>query len=167
MSRSGSFGVNYTKTFTTADEGLPAVVGDVGSAKVGEFIFVQADGAIDQYAFVKITDDGQAAMLTQSNDSAILQAGVAQVAAANDEYLWVWVGGVGGGGVESGVRGKVAASYAADSALYTTTSAGVADDLATAPAVQIVGAVGLTTDSGSGSAVELKSMGYLSINLTA
>jgi hypothetical protein len=129
-------------------------------------MFVQADGAIDQYAFVKITDDGQAAMLTQANDSAILQAGVAQVAAANDEYLWVWVGGVGGGGVDSGIKGKVAASYAADAALYTTTTAGVADDNASG-AVQIVGAVGLTTDGGSGSAVELKSMGYLSINLTA
>jgi hypothetical protein len=63
MSRSGSFGVNYTKTFTTADEGLPAVVGDVGSAKVGDFIFVQASGAIDQYAAVVISDDGQAQCL--------------------------------------------------------------------------------------------------------
>ena len=54
MSKSGSFGVNYTKTFTTADDGLPAVVGDLGSSKYGDFIFVQADGAIDQYAAVKI-----------------------------------------------------------------------------------------------------------------
>jgi hypothetical protein len=164
---SQAFGVNPGKTYTTTDLPLPIGVGSVGKTPDGTWMFVQADGAIDQYAFVKITDDGQAAMLTQSNDSAILQAGVAQVAAANDEYLWVWVGGVGGGGVGSGIKGKVAASYAADAALYTTTTAGVADDSATSPAVQIVGAVGLTTDSGSGSAVELKSMGYLSINLTA
>ena len=87
MSRSGSFGVNYTKTFTNTDEGLPAVVGDVGSAKVGDFIFVQASGAIDQYAAVVISDDGQAAMLTTTNaGSNSLQVGIAQVAAANDEY---------------------------------------------------------------------------------
>ena len=86
-------------------------------------MFVQADGAIDQYAAVKISDDGQAAMLTTTNaGSNNLQVGVAQVAAADDEYLWVWVGGIGGGGVGTGIKGKAAASYAADANLNTTHS---------------------------------------------
>jgi hypothetical protein len=161
MSKSGSFGVNYTKVFTTADEGLPAVVGDVGSAKVGDFIFVQASGAIDQYAAVVISDDGQAAMLTTTNaGSNSLQVGIAQVAAANDEYLWVWVGGIGGGGVGSGVKVKAAASYAADTNLNTTATAGVVDDAST---TLIKNVVGLTTLTGAGT-VEVKSTGHLSVN---
>lgn len=161
MSKSGSFGVNYTKTFTTADEGLPAVVGDVGSAKVGDFMFVQASGAIDQYAAVVISDDGQAAMLTTTNaGSNSLQVGIAQVAAADDEYLWVFVGGIGGGGVGSGIKVKAAASYAADANLNTTATAGVVDDAST---TVIHNVVGLTTLTGADT-VEVKSTGHLSVN---
>ena len=161
MSRSGSFGVNYDKTWTGSDEGLPAAVGDLGSAKVGDFIFVQADGAIDQYAAVKISDDGQAAMLTTTNaGSNNLQVGIAQVAAADNEYLWVFVGGVAGGGVGSGIKVKAAASYAADANLQTTATAGVVDDAST---TLIKNVVGLTTLTGAGT-VEVKSTGYLSVN---
>jgi hypothetical protein len=161
MSKSGSFGVNYTKTFTTADDGLPAVIGDLGSSKHGDFIFVQADGAVDQYAAVKISDDGQAAMLTTTNaGSNNLQVGIAQVAAADNEYLWVWVGGVAGGGVGSGIKVKAAASYAADANLQTTATAGVVDDAST---TLIKNVVGLTTLTGAGT-VEVKSTGYLTVN---
>ena len=96
MSRSGSFGVNYKKVWDGVTIPLPAKVGDLGSCPEGEFLFVQADGAVAQYAFVKLSDDGQAVELTTTNaGSNNLQVGVAQVAAADNEYLWVWVGGVG------------------------------------------------------------------------
>lgn len=161
MSYSGSFGVNYGKAWDGVSIPLPAKLGDRGSVKVGEFVFVQADGAIAQYAFVKISDDGQAAELTTTNaGSNALQVGVAQVAAADNEYLWVWVGGVSGGGVDSGIKGKAAASYAADANLNTTATAGVADDAAT---TLIKNVVGLTTNTGA-AAVELKSTGYLRVN---
>jgi hypothetical protein len=161
MSRSGSFGVNYDKTYTTADEGLPAVVGDVGSAKVGEFVFVQADGAIDQYGFVKIEADGQAAMLTTTNaGSNSLAVGVAQVAAADDEYLWVWVGGLRGGGAGSGIKGKVAASYVAKNNLQTTATAGVADDASTTKIAYVVGVESTT----GADAIELASVANLTVN---
>ena len=98
MSSQG-FGVNPGKTFTTTDLPLPVGVGSVGKTPYGTWMFVQASGAIDQYAAVVISDDGQAAMATTTNaGSNSLQVGIAQVAAANDEYLWVFVGGVGGGG---------------------------------------------------------------------
>lgn len=161
MSKVGSFGVNAKKTWDGVTIPLPARVGTVGAASEGEFMFVQADGAVAQYAFVKISDDGQAIELTTTNaGSNNLQVGVAQVAAADNEYLWVWVGGIGGGGVGSGIRGKAAASYAADANLNTTATAGVADDAST---TKIQNVVGLTTLTGAGT-VELKSTGYLKVN---
>lgn len=161
MSGSGSFGVNYKKAFTGTELPLPASVGAVGSLPEGKFIFVQADGAVAQYAFVKISDDGQADELTTTNaGSNNLQVGVAQVAALDNEYLWVWIGGPGGGGVGSGIKGKVAASYAADANLNTTATDGVADDAST---TLIKDVVGLTTVVGADT-VELKSSGYLRVN---
>jgi hypothetical protein len=162
MSGSGSFGVNYTRSFdSSVVPSLPATIGATGSSPEGVFMFVQADGAIAQYAFVKISDDGQAVELTTTNaGSNNLQVGVAQVAAADNEYLWVWVGGVGGGGVGSGIKGKAAASYVADANLNTTATAGVADDAST---TKIQNVVGLTTLVGAGT-VELKSTGYLKVN---
>jgi hypothetical protein len=84
--------------------------------------------------------------------------GVVQVALAANEFGFAWIGGAaGGGGV---IKGKVAASYAANAALYTTATAGVADDAAT---TLIKNVVGLTTDSGSGSAVALYSSNFLTV----
>lgn len=161
MSHTGSFGVNYKKVWDGSTIPLPATVGAVGSLPQGTFMFVQADGAISQYGFVVISDDGQAAQATTTNaGSNSLQVGVAQIAAADNEYLWVWIGGVGAGGVGSGIKGKCAASYAADANLNTTATAGVADDAST---TLIKNVVGLTTLTGAGT-VELKATGYLSVN---
>ena len=161
MSQVGSFGVNYLKTWTGVDTPLPAALRTVGSLPVGEFVFVQADGAIDQYAFVKIEQDGQAAMLTTTNaGSQALLVGVAQVAAADNEYLWVWVGGLNGGGVGSGIKGKLAASYVAKNNLNTTATAGVADDAST---TKIAYVVGLAATTGA-AAVELGSVAHLKVN---
>lgn len=169
MSLVGSFGVNYKITFenpATSSSGLPLPVPlmTVGSLLEGEFVFVQADGAIDQYGFVKIEADGQAAMITQTNDGTQgLLVGVAQVAAADNEYLWVWVGGLNGGGAGKGIRGKVAANYVAKNNLYTTTTAGVADDDTTSPAVKIAYVVGVASTTPA-AAVELYSLGHIKIN---
>ena len=162
MSQSGSFGVDYKRTFVqTNNLALPATLGTVGSSPEGEFVFVQADGAIDQYAFVKIENDGQAAMLTTTNaGSQGLLVGVAQVAAADNDYLWVWVGGLAGGGAGSGIKGKAAASYAAKANMNTTATAGVADDAST---TKIAYVVGLETLTGAGT-VTLFSVGHLKVN---
>lgn len=161
MSQVGSFGVNPKKVWDSTSAGLPAHLGAIGSTPEGDYMFVQADQAVAQYAFVRITDDSQAAELTTTNaGSNNLQVGVAQIAAANDEYLWVWIGGPGGGGVGTGIRGKLAASYAADANLNTTATAGVADDAST---TRIQNVVGLTTLTGAGT-VELKSTGHLKVN---
>jgi hypothetical protein len=161
MSQVGSFGVNYRKTFTDTNVPLPTPVGTVGSLVEGDFVFVQADGAIDQYGFVKIEADGQAAMLTTTNaGSNALLVGVAQVAAADNEYLWVWIGGPMGGGVGKGIRGKVAANFVAKANLNTTATAGVADDAST---TLIKGGVGLASTTPA-AAVELGSVDHLRVN---
>jgi len=161
MSQVGSFGVNYKKVFTGADLPLPVAVGTVGSLVEGDFVFVQADGAVDQYGFVKIEADGQAAMLTTTNaGSNALMVGVAQVAAADNEYLWVWIGGPMGGGVGKGIKGKVAAGFVAKANLNTTATAGVADDAST---TLIKGGVGLASTTPA-AAVELGSVDHLRVN---
>ena len=161
MSQVGSFGVNYTKTWDGVTIPLPATVGAVGSLPQGDFVFVQADGAIDQYGFVKIEADGQAAMLTTTNaGSNGLLVGVAQVAAADNEYLWVWVGGLRGGGAGSGIKGKVAASYVAKNNLQTTATAGVADDASTTKIAYVVGVESTT----GAAAIELASVAHLKVN---
>jgi hypothetical protein len=161
MSHSGSFGVNYKKTWDGVSSPLPVKLMDVGSSTEGEFVFVQADAAIDQYAFVKIENDGQAAMLTTTNaGSNGLLVGVAQVAAADNEYLWVWVGGLNGGGVGKGIKGKLLTGYVAKNNINTTATAGVADDTSTTKIAYVVGLAATTATQ----AVELFSLGHLKVN---
>lgn len=161
MSQSGSFGVNYKRTFTGTEAPLPAKVGSVGSSTEGEFVFVQANGAIAQYAWVTIAADGQSAELTTTTaGSNGLLIGVAQVAFADNEYGWVWVGGLRGGGAGNGIKGKVLTGYVAGNNLFTTATAGAADDAST---TKISYVVGLSNTSGT-QAIELVSTGHLKVN---
>lgn len=161
MARSGSFGFNTKKSYGTDPAVVPAKLGDLGSDTDGEYCFIKASAAIAQYAFVVIAKDNTAAELTTTNaGSNSLQVGVAQFALAANEYGWVWIGGPMAGGVGKGIRGKIAASYVADANLYTTATAGVADDAATT-LIKNVTAVAGTTGAGT---VELKAQGYLSVN---
>lgn len=153
MSGSGSFGVNYKKVWDGVTIPLPAKVKDVGHSTEGTFVFVQANGAIAQYDFVHIDTNGQAAKCTTTLAAQTSQVGAAQVAAADNEYLWVWVGGEQGGGLGKGIKGSILTLYAAYNTLYTTGTAGSADDSAT---TKIIGVVGLTTTSGT-QTVELAS----------
>lgn len=164
MSQSGSFGVNPARTWTGSEGPLPASLMEAGSSAEGNWVFVQADGAISQYGAVIISAAGQAAQVTQTNDGTdLLLGGFAQVAAADNEYLWVWVGGVAGGGAGKGIKGKVAAGCVAGKALYTTATAGVVDDDATAPAVKLANVVTVATTTPA-AAVELYSTGHITLN---
>ena len=161
MARSGSFGINYKKSFGTDPSVVEHKLGDIGSDTDGEWVFVKASASVAQYAFVAIAKDNTVAELTTTTaGSNSLQVGVAQVALATNEYGWVWIGGPMGGGVGKGIKGKIAASYVAEANLNTTATAGVADDASTTLIKNVV-AVALTTGATS---VELKSQGYLSVN---
>lgn len=153
MSQSGSFGVNYKKVWDGSTIPLPAKVKDLGSSTEGEFVFVQASGAIGQYDFVHIDTDGQAAKCTTTLAAQTSQVGVAQVAFADNEYGWVWIGGAQGGGAGKGIKGNILTGYVAKNTLYTTATAGAADDAAT---TKLIGVVGLAATTGT-QAVELAS----------
>lgn len=164
MSGSGSFGVNFGKTWDGVSIPLPAKLMDKGESPDGEWLFVQADGAIAQYAAVVISAAGQAASVTQTNDGTTLVAGgFAQVAAADNEYLWVWIGGTAAGGVGTGIKGKVAAGCVGGAALYTTVTTGVLDDDTTAPAVKFANVVTTVTTTPA-AAVELYAVDTIRLN---
>jgi hypothetical protein len=157
MSQSGSFGVNGNKSYGT-DPAIPvAKLLDRGSNRLGDWVFVKATAAIDQYAWCIVDESGNATMATTTNVNAGEgQIAVAQIALAINEFGWLWIGGeAAGGGV---IKGKMAASYVANAAVNTTATAGVADDASTTVIRHVVGT---TTDGGSGSAIVLYASGIL------
>lgn len=162
MTRSGCFGANYKKSYGTDPAIVEFKLGDLGSDTDGEWVYVKASASVAQYAFVAIAKDNTVAELTTTTaGSNSLQVGVAQVALAANEFGWVWIGGAMGGGVGKGIKGKALTLYASEANLYTTATAGCADDTAT---TLIKNVVGLATVGASTTAVELKSQGYLSVN---
>jgi hypothetical protein len=162
MSQSGSFGVNYTRSYTsTYPGGLPAAPLDRGSNRDGEFVFIKATAAIAQYAWVGIDGEGDAAELTTTTYASSCAIGVAQVAIASGEYGWVFVGK--GGGTGSGIKGLFSANYAAFAVVNSTATAGVADDAATKV---LGGVVGLTLVGGVQASAELYAAGLI-VKVTA
>lgn len=159
MARSGSFGVNYKKSFGTDPAVVEHKLGDIGSDTDGEWMFVKASASVAQYAFVLVSDTFTVAE-TSGASSIVQHVGVAQVALATNEYGWVWIGGPAGGGVGKGIKGKILGSYVANTPLLTTGTSGAADDSGSTT-IKNVSATTLTTGAAN---VELKSTGYLSLN---
>lgn len=162
MSGSGSFGIKTTASYGTDPTIVPAKVLDRGSDTRGDFMFVKASGAVVAYDAGIISSAGLFVSVTTTTASTTPKiVGIAQCAAATNEYLWVFIGN--GGGLTKGIKMKVAASYVLGTKVYTTATAGVVDDAATLGV--ITGVVGLTTDSGSGSAVEIQASGAIYSNI--
>lgn len=103
------------------------------------WVYVQANGAITQYDFVGIDENFQAAPLTTAMAGDGWFVGVAQVAFTDNDYGWVACQGA------NGLTARVAASCAADAALYTTATAGVVDDATTTTKIDGVVAVATNT----------------------
>lgn len=159
MARSGSFGVNYKKSFGTDPSVVEHRLGDIGSDTDGEWMFVKASAAVAQYAFVYVTDSFTVAESAAAS-TIVQHVGVAQIALAANEFGWVWIGGPAGGGVGKGIRGKIAASYVVNTPLLVTSTSGVADD-AGLTTIKNVSATAATVAAAN---VELKSTGYLTVN---
>ena len=165
MSGSGSFGVNYKRIFAaTTVPSLPAKLGDIGHSTEGTFIFCKAGEALTQYDFVSIKDDFS--VLQMDNTEAATKVrnfGAVQVAAATNEYVWVWVGGVAGGGSGKGIKGRFI-NYTAKASVYTTATSGVCDDASGGSFILLPGVIGLTTVGATAAAAELQSTTTLSID---
>lgn len=159
MARSGSFGLNFRKSYGTDPSVVEHKLGDIGSDVDGEWMFVKASASVAQYAFVLVSDTFTVAE-TSGASSIVQHVGVAQVALAANEYGWVWIGGPAGGGVGKGVRGKIAASYVVNTPLLTTATSGVADDAGSTTIKNVSG----TAATVAAANVELKSTGYLTLN---
>ena len=162
MSASGSFGIKTTASYGTSPTIVPAKVLDRGSDTRGDFMFVQASGAVTAFDAGIISAAGLFVSVTTTTASTTPKiVGIAQCAAATGEYFWVFIGS--GGGTGKGIKMRVAASYVAATKVYTTATAGVLDDSVTAGV--ITGVIGLTTDAGSGSSVEIQAAGTMYSNI--
>lgn len=85
-SNSSKLGVNLNATTTDAQFSLGDVVtGSDGS----EWVYVQADGAIDQYDVVTVDEGFQATPATVATTIDGNQLSFAQIAFADNEYGWV------------------------------------------------------------------------------
>lgn len=87
------------------------------------WMYVRAEGALSVGTVVAIDEAFDAFPLTKALADAGNKIGVAQVAAADEDFCWVLVYGIG--------QALVLASCAADVALYTCATAGSLDDTTT------------------------------------
>lgn len=110
-----------------------------------EYMKVKANGAIDQYDAVVVDEtlDAIVASLTTTATAFGQVVGVAMATAADNEDLWVQIGGVG--------VVNVLASCAANVVLNSTATDGQLDDDATAGSEDIAGII-LTTACGGAAA---------------
>lgn len=161
MSFAGSHGINYkATTATTAVYPQGFSVLDLVLHRDGLFMAHHANGALTIYDWVKVDNDGESTQLTTTiSASEPTQVGLVQVAHADNDYGWAFVGIGGGSG--KGIKGNFLASYVADAKTYTTATAGAADDTAT-DLIQHV--CGITTNGGSTAALEVFASGVMSTN---
>jgi hypothetical protein len=164
MSRSGSFGVNYKKTYGTAPSINEAVLGDLGTNPEGEYVFIKASATINQYDVVSIDSSYNATSIQDSGAyTTSFQVGIAQVALASSEYGWVWIGGAVGGGLNKGIKVNIASTGStAATALYTTATAGKLS-LTSSAHSKINNLFAISTVASTGT-TEVQSTGYLSVN---
>lgn len=136
----GLAGVDLTETVagtgTSNDEGNEWPLGHCVQTNEGQtYMYVHASGAIDQYDFVGIDEEGEAVALVDAQGAAGHTLGVAQVAFADNAFGWVCVDAPRGN-----VNANVLASCAADTeSLWTTATAGHVDDATSGGAVRLEG----------------------------
>lgn len=129
---SGKVGVDVTATNPLyADATLPTVGPqqnmdiDLGDCVLGEdgteFQYCQASGALIQFYWVGVDENNQAAHLTKAMADDGFTIGVAQVAADDNDGVWIAIRG-------RNLNGQVLGSVAADVALFTSATAGHLDD---------------------------------------
>lgn len=119
-------GVDLTQTIagtgTSLDQGNQFALGTRVQATDGqEYIYVHAAQTITQYYFVAVDENYEASLLGAAEAGDGWSIGVAQTALSNNDFGWVAVRG-------HNLTGAVAASCAADVAMYTSGSDGIVDD---------------------------------------
>lgn len=142
-------GVDVLQTYTITSQtpeypGPPFELGQQVQGNDGSaWIFLKASTTITQYDAVGIDTSFNGNPLSSTMAAAGYAIGWAQNAVNGGDYFWAAMQGRGGGHFSI----RVASSCAAGVALYTTTTAGVLDDSATATQVLIEGVVIVTTQA--------------------
>ncbi|UGQ44969.1 hypothetical protein [Massilia endophytica] len=145
------FGIDPTKTSTTAEFDVGQIGFNTSSDGAKGYMYVQANGAITGDGYVCDIDVSSfdAAMSTTTTTAPGTgqgkPVGIARVAFADNDYGWVQIYGVG--------VVRVAASCAAYTALNSTATAGQIDDDATAGAEVIEGVILDAANGGSAGTV--------------
>lgn len=150
----GTIGFNASErvagTGTSNDQGNQFSLGQMVDGSGGtKWMYVHASAAIAANAWVAIDADGEVASLTDTLLVTGQAVGIATAAFADNDFGWVCVYA----GQSSDVAGLVAASCAADIALYTSTVAGVLDD-ATSIGSRVFGAVIIAANTAGAAAAE-------------
>lgn len=132
-------------TGTGFDQGDQFTLGQIVKTRDGgEYMRCHAAAAISQFMFVAVDENYEAVPMTKALADAGHMLGVAQVGVADNDFFWLALSG-------SDIGCLVAASCLQDVPLFTTATAGVADDLATSQSrlegVKIVTTVGGAQDS--------------------
>lgn len=113
-------------SMTTTDQKFK--LGSIYEHQDAVYMYVQANGAIDQYDLVTLDADFQAvAGTTTTSGARPTGCGLAQLAFADNEYGWVAIGPFP---ESAGIRVNALANCAADVKLYTSATAGHVDDTA-------------------------------------
>lgn len=128
---SGTLGVRLAAESDTQEHDLGT---RVQATDGGTLIYCQANGAITQYDAVGIDENYQAAALTTAMADDGYMVGFAQIAFTDNYYGWFYLTG-------TNINVRVADSCAADTALWTTSTAGVLDDATTTTRLNGVTAV--------------------------
>lgn len=136
-------GVNLEKAYSTQDFGL----GELHITESGDFYrFMQADGAVTKDLLYTVASGFQVAdavTTTVIADTNVYPLGSSNVTLADDEYAWIFVGP---GMFTHNPDGDILVNEI----LYTTTTAGKLDNVATAGLVRGVMALGTVTSSAGG-----------------
>lgn len=132
-------------SMTTTDQKFK--LGSIYEHQDAVYMYVQANGAIDQYDLVTLDADFQAvAGTTTTSGARPTGCGIAQLAFADNEYGWVAIGPFP---ETAGIKVNTLTLCAADVKLYTTATAGHVDDSAT----DLVAGLVLATTNSTGGAL--------------
>jgi|688.fasta_scaffold02764_18 hypothetical protein len=112
-----------------ADDVASAGLGDEVNVGGNVWKYVQADGAIAQYAIVGLEATNEAVELTSTISGARPTAvGLAQFAFADNQYGWVLVGPFSVDETGTAFKVLTSAASAVDVIMYTSATAGKVDD---------------------------------------
>lgn len=133
-----NLGVTVAGT-TTNGAGAEWAMGTVVNGTDGtRWMYVQANGAITAYDAVAIDEDFQAAPITKALADTGLEIGFAQMAFTDNDFGWVAMAG-------SNISMRTAAASVVDSALYTSTTAGVLSSTTNTSGTKIDGVVAVVS----------------------